>query len=329
MTTTTRTETAAFLRHRWEMAGMGSNDEQVEKAARAEACEHFWLWVSPAGARGSARLCTFCRQPDPDWLNEIDAAGVPALRAEVERLRRVGDQTHRETLRTAANYLAERDEALRQVADLRALVDGWAADGPVDSEPGLRAFLDRARAALAGSGEQPGETHRYIVQEDDWRECSRCGHRYQRWEPGRAPVPLGVPCRPAPVVPDSTERCGAWGGCTLPRGHNRGRADVPSNHSVPDSTDVREALDNLRAFALMSNATGRAKIDAWHSTVLAVVGQGVTAEHDPLLALAWDQGFYAAADEGAVRNPYRTTPTDGGAPYDWTTNPEGREEMGS
>lgn len=25
-------------------------------------------------------------------------------------------------------------------------------------------------------------------------------------------------------------RCGAWGGCILPPGHNRGRADLPENH---------------------------------------------------------------------------------------------------
>lgn len=29
------------------------------------------------------------------------------------------------------------------------------------------------------------------------------------------------------------ERCGAWDGCLLPRGHNRGRADVPENHFSP------------------------------------------------------------------------------------------------
>lgn len=24
--------------------------------------------------------------------------------------------------------------------------------------------------------------------------------------------------------------CGAWGGCTLPAGHNQGKADIPENH---------------------------------------------------------------------------------------------------
>jgi hypothetical protein len=33
------------------------------------------------------------------------------------------------------------------------------------------------------------------------------------------------------------EQCGAWGGCTLPRGHNTGKADIPENHAPqPDDT---------------------------------------------------------------------------------------------
>jgi hypothetical protein len=32
--------------------------------------------------------------------------------------------------------------------------------------------------------------------------------------------------RPTP----NTDRCGEWGGCPLPRGHNMGQADIPENH---------------------------------------------------------------------------------------------------
>jgi hypothetical protein len=33
------------------------------------------------------------------------------------------------------------------------------------------------------------------------------------------------------AVPEAeAEACGLWGGCTLPRGHNMGKADVPTNH---------------------------------------------------------------------------------------------------
>lgn len=31
---------------------------------------------------------------------------------------------------------------------------------------------------------------------------------------------------------DSLETCGAWGGCTLPPGHNMGNADVPAAHDA-------------------------------------------------------------------------------------------------
>lgn len=36
----------------------------------------------------------------------------------------------------------------------------------------------------------------------------------------------------APAVEFYNDKCGAFG-CTLPRGHNRGKADVPSNHNIP------------------------------------------------------------------------------------------------
>lgn len=44
------------------------------------------------------------------------------------------------------------------------------------------------RAALtAAAQEQPVCAHTYIVQEDGWRECSKCAHRYQRFDPQPAP----------------------------------------------------------------------------------------------------------------------------------------------
>ena len=29
-----------------------------------------------------------------------------------------------------------------------------------------------------------------------------------------------------------TDKCGAWGGCILSKGHNRGRVDIPENHAL-------------------------------------------------------------------------------------------------
>ena len=35
-------------------------------------------------------------------------------------------------------------------------------------------------------------------------------------------------------TPPVGERCGAWGGCPAPRGHNMGQVDVPENHAPPE-----------------------------------------------------------------------------------------------
>jgi hypothetical protein len=34
-------------------------------------------------------------------------------------------------------------------------------------------------------------------------------------------------------TPSEADRCGLWGGCPLPRGHNMGQADIPENHQPP------------------------------------------------------------------------------------------------
>lgn len=33
--------------------------------------------------------------------------------------------------------------------------------------------------------------------------------------------------------------CGAWGGCTLPPGHNMGKADIRSNHQIPQPVRLK------------------------------------------------------------------------------------------
>ena len=33
----------------------------------------------------------------------------------------------------------------------------------------------------------------------------------------------------------SDEKCGAWEGCTLPKGHNMGKPDLPHNHRIGGS----------------------------------------------------------------------------------------------
>lgn len=35
------------------------------------------------------------------------------------------------------------------------------------------------------------------------------------------------------VKAENYARCGAWGGCAWPLGHNRGYSDIPENHEIP------------------------------------------------------------------------------------------------
>src|SRR5690606_940109 len=79
---------------------------------------------------------------------------------------------------------AERDEAQRQLADLRAGIEALAAEyeKPNPSTLAYRSEVARAVRALAGSGEQPGE-------------CPDCGDAMCR---------CGIDWT-APMVPDSTD----------------------------------------------------------------------------------------------------------------------------
>lgn len=53
-------------------------NSEARKRAQAAAppqCHHSWQWVSPAGTNHSARLCVFCSQPNPEWLDEVHGQG--------------------------------------------------------------------------------------------------------------------------------------------------------------------------------------------------------------------------------------------------------------
>lgn len=43
-----------------------------------------------------------------------------------------------------------------------------------------------------------------------------------------------------------TDRCGAWGGCPLPAGHNRGRVDIPENHIEAERDHLAEQVQRVR-----------------------------------------------------------------------------------
>lgn len=50
-------------------------------------------------------------------------------------------------------------------------------------------------------------------------------------------TPSLKPCRMVPMrlIPDNAETCGSFG-CTLAKGHNMGKADIPENHALDGET---------------------------------------------------------------------------------------------
>jgi hypothetical protein len=78
----------------------------------------------------------------------------------------------------------------------------------------------------------------------------KCGHDYH----GHSSIGMNVrrPCLnckcEAYQESQNYPRCGAWGGCPMPLGHNKGHADLPERHRAPD-VEMSEP-DNPAAHAL-------------------------------------------------------------------------------
>lgn len=174
--------------------------------------------------------------------------------------------------RWLAEVRRERDEARRQLADLRAGIEALAAEFEKPSPSTLaykREVVRAVRALLAGSGEQPGE-------DVTCSRCQTCG-RDQR---------AGWCKHPAPAVPDS--------------------ADVRGELlHVLDSHGIDTYIDGTGAEVGVQNLI---------TDILAVVGQGVTAEQ------AWDEGY-----AGGLRDAGRGEPGSTPNPYRAAVRPSGQE----
>lgn len=81
--------------------------------------------------------------------------------------------------------------------------------------------------------------------------------RYQKVERPSDPSALVPVASDAAVEVASAEQCGAWGGCSLPHGHNLGRADIPMNHRVPSALSPRTSTPPRRRTDMSDNDAHR------------------------------------------------------------------------
>lgn len=93
-----------------------------------------------------------------------------------------------------------------------------------------------------------------------------------------------------------SEKCGAWGGCVLPKGHNMGSLDIPENHKMcpPLSTEEYEPIRS----ALFDRRNGSA------SEARQAVANALTAAGFALIPLA-----EAEAAERALTKSFTTALT--------------------
>ena len=75
----------------------------------------------------------------------------------------------------------------------------------------------------------------------------------------------------------TSEICGAWGGCPLPKGHNLGYLDIPENHAPPTSAQrvttqhVLEQYTREEPPHVATVTQKRAEFQLWLRTIKADV----------------------------------------------------------
>jgi len=82
--------------------------------------------------------------------------------------------------------------------------------------------------------------------------------------------------------------CGAWGGCQLPAGHNRGKVDIPENHARPAAEPTVETwADEWDVRPLIEARLRRAAADALRDAATATLSMTYPTSADPDVWGAW------------------------------------------
>lgn len=187
----------------------------------------------------------------------LDAAGVSALRAEIERLRGAYNNVP---------HIAD-EFVNRALSDASALADLRAGLQDLRTEVARLDMYGGLTALLAGPGGQPGQVRAHAPLPPDVAED---------WSSPEDSVYDGEECgargvHPAPVVPDSAASS------TPDSEHDRGESpQVTRASEAPDTTDMR--LSDLAEVHQVLDTLGAPQYAQAASRLLAVVSSGVTAD---------------------------------------------------
>lgn len=154
------------------------------------------------------------------------------------------------------DYYVDHDDLVRNV---QPWIEGGLDDRDDIARVAIRVdppganLVEQLNSVLTAKRPNPG--CRLCSEEHTSAPCE-CGHDYHghgRKNSDMSGRCLNCSCR-AFVATDNYVRCGAWGGCPMPLGHNRGHSDIPENHQQPEPTPLAD--DHPAAYALAQYIAG-------------------------------------------------------------------------
>lgn len=137
--------------------------------------------------------------------------------------------------RENSSYYFDHEDFTRHVTmwidDGLSCRDG-VAQVTVTTEPPRVTLAEQLKGVLDRPTKGPGCR---LCSSDRPEPPCKCGHDYH----GHGALGLGprqcLNCQcPQYQGAEDYPRCGAWGGCTWPLGHNKGHSDIPENHQTPE-----------------------------------------------------------------------------------------------
>lgn len=122
---------------------------------------------------------------------------------------------------------------MEHAAEVREAVEDVIIEYGRECENAMESF-HAARPDLSGAVSQILDLFAPAQLREGAEEAYQRGHEDGYWNGKTTDM---SPAEAASFMAPYRSRCGAWGGCPLPAGHNVGQADIPENHAEGDGRD--------------------------------------------------------------------------------------------